>query len=984
MLAIIGTHLLLAMLAPYAVRRLGRRVLAALAIAPLGAVAYALSHTSTVLGGSAHDEIIPWIPGLGVDVAMRMDGLSWLMTLIVGGVGALVLLYASAYFSSESAGLSRFAGVFTAFIAMMLGVVQADHTMALYTFWEGTSVLSFMLIGHHFDRRPARVAARQALLLTTSGSLGMFAGFVMLGVTPGGSFRLHELIAHALDGSLAVNAGGPYLTIAALLVLGGAFTKSALAPWHFWLPGAMAAPTPVSAYLHAAAMVKAGVYLIARLTPALADLPTWSPLIVIVGLATMLIGGYRSLKQHDLKLVLAYGTVSQLGLMTACVGAGSQQFMAAGMTLLLAHSLFKSTLFLTVGAVEKGTGTRDLRKLSGGWRAYPLVASAAGLAAASMAGLPLTLGYVGKEALLTALLHGSEAAWTSPGGEAFLATVVGVGSVLTAAYSWRFWWGAFGVRNLCDQPTFSALPVGMTLPIVTLAGGAGLGLAPGAVEYAVIPAATDLPGHAHIAWWSGWDVAALTAGILTLGVVMAAASAAVERIQYRGHWPIAVVDMHTLFLRELEIFSARFTRATHRGSLPTEIFTMIAALVVAVIASLVIMPPTVWTVRLWDYPVDVLIAAMIITAALMTIRAQERLTSIFALGAVGLGISVFFAIYGAPDLALTQILVESVGLMVLLLVLRRLPWRFSERPVRAWRWARALLAIGAGVAVFAVGLAAASARIHTPDSALMPEEAYFFGHGKNIVNVILVDIRAWDTVGELSVMVVIATGVASLIHAGSRTHPHYGGLLVKIVPFLRRWGLHSHALDAWERHHQPGAPASPTPHSARVSGGAFLPTVGALRPGERSIILEVTTRLLFPVMLVIALWLLFIGHNNPGGGFAGGVVAGLAFVLRYLAGGGAELERAMPVAPGRILGSGILCAGVGALSPLAYGKAVLESTEIVWHLGWVGELHFTTAIILDVGVFLLVMGLVIDLVTAAGAQIDRHGSEEPAAGEAHS
>lgn len=1007
MLAIIGTHLFLALVAPYVVRQYGRGILAVLALAPVSAVIYALAHTRLILDGGAHEEVVPWIPGLGVDLVMRMDALTWLMTLIVGGVGALVLLYASAYFSKGAAGLSRFAGVFTGFIAMMLGVVQADHTMILYVFWEGTSLLSFLLIGHHFDRRPARVAARQALLVTTFGSLAMFVGFVMMGLAPWGSFRIHELVAYAASGALIASNTTPYVTIAGLLILMGAFSKSALVPGHFWLPGAMAAPTPVSAYLHAAAMVKAGVYLIARLTPGLSALPIWSPLVVTIGCITMVVGGYRSLKQYDLKLVLAYGTVSQLGLMTACVGAGSHAFALAGLTLLVAHSLFKSALFLTVGAVEKATGTRDFRRLTGVAQRLPVLAGGAALAAASMAGLPLTTGYLGKEALIAALLHGSEATWLDSRGEILLMLVVAGGSVLTVAYSWRFWWGAFGTRQVATPLDVTTVPARMLAPIVLLASGALLGVVPAGLENTLAPALETLPGHGHLAWWSGWEAAIVTGLILMGGALISVCARRVDVLLHRAHWPIDMVDLHTLLLRELEILSARFTRATHRGSLPAEIFTMVVAMVGAATLSLIVLPPSQWRIRWWDYPLEVLIAAVIIIGALMTARAHERLTAIFALGAVGLGVAVFFAIYGAPDLALTQILVESVGLMVLLLVLRRLPWRFSERPVRAWQWMRGAASIGAGMVVFIVGLAAASARIHTPDSALMPEEAYFFGHGKNIVNVILVDIRAWDTVGELSVMVVIATGVASLIHAASHTHPHYGGLLVKIVPFLRRWGFHSDTLDAWERQHTENArtPASPTHsqdiqqtrssprppgqqgsvgkagrtnsprHASKAAGGAFLPTVSGLRQAERSIILEVTTRLLFPIMLLISLWLLFIGHNQPGGGFAGGVVAGLAFVLRYLAGGSAELERAMPVAPGRILGTGIIFASIGALSPLLWGKSVVESTEIVWHLGVLGELHFTTAVILDVGVYILVMGLVIDLVTAAGSQIDRHGQE---------
>lgn len=977
MFAVIAAHLCVAVCAPFLFSRIGRRALALFAVAPLSAVAYALSTTQHVFA-AAHSpsveyptETLRWIPGLDLILVMRLDVLSWVMTLIVGGVGALVLIYASAYFKKTAAGLGRFAAVFVAFIAAMLGVVQSDHTMGVYAFWEATSLLSYLLIGHHFERRPARTAARQALLVTTSGSLAMFMGFVILGQMEGGSYLLSELVTRAHEGTLGLSITGPtgsvstsgvLLNVAAFLVLLGAFSKSALVPTHFWLPGAMAAPTPVSAYLHAAAMVKAGLYLVARLTPGFTGILLWSPLIVAAGLVTMFVGGWRALRQNDLKLVLAYGTVSQLGLIMAVLGAGSASLMAAGVTMLLAHSLFKSTLFLTVGAVESASGTRDIQRLSGIGRAMPWTAAAAALAAGSMAGLPLTTGYLGKEALLAALMHGSEARWMArgaadagvSGAELLVLVLVALGSILTAAYAWRFWWGAFGVRPLDEAITVKPLPITLRLPIYILSLGALLGLAPGALEGILGAYGAPLPGHAHLAWWSGLDVALVTAAIFGCAALLARGARRFEAFQARLAFPLNIVDLHTWTLRELEILAARVTRMTQRGSLPFELSTIMATLVAAVTAALLIRPPSQLQLRVWDSPLQVFIGIVITIAAIMTARARRRMKAAFTLGAVGLGVAVLYASYGAPDLALTQILVEAVGMVIFVLVLRRLPAHFSDRPLARSRWWRLLLSLIVSCGVLVVGLYATAARTHAPDSSLMAEEAYFFGHGRNIVNVILVDIRAWDTVGELSVLLVIATGVASLIHAGSTTKPRYQ----RILSLLRGRVFRSSE-----------APAGP--HS-RVS---FLPTVAHLDDRERSIVIEVTTRLLFPTMMILSLWLLFIGHNNPGGGFAGGVVAGLAFVLRYLAGGAEELERAMPISPGRILGTGLFIAGAGAVAPLAFGRSVLQSTEVDWDFGLLGHLHFTTATILDIGVYVLVIGLVLDLVAAAGAQIDRHGEE---------
>ena len=991
MIALLAAHLCAAMLAPWLVGRLRRRALPLLALAPASAVVWAVAHTGSAFSDTPPTEKLAWIPGLDLDLWFRMDPLSWVMTLIVGGVGAIVLVYSSGYFSDSSAGLGRFAGAFTGFAGAMLGVVTTDQTMGLYLFWEATSLLSFLLIGYHHDRRPARAAARQALLITSSGSLAMFAGFVMLGMAPGGSFRLSELVRAAAAASSSTGGGtggldvtSPLVMVGALLVLVGAFSKSALVPFHFWLPGAMAAPTPVSAYLHSASMVKAGVYLVARLTPGFTEIPGWSPLIVAVGLATLLVGGYRALRQYDLKLVLAYGTVSQLGLITAAVGQGSAGAMAAGLTMLVAHSFFKSALFLTVGAIESATGTRDLRDLTGLARCKPLLAGAAGLAALSMAGVPLTTGYLGKEALLSAILHGSGAAWVEGAGagaaalDVAVAVVVVLGSTLTVAYAWRMWWGAFGTRRTRETPpaastahadrTVSApapTPAPMRAAIVVLSAGALLGLAPHALETALAPPGQGLlPGTAHLAWWSGWEPALATALVLLIGAGLAAAGSRVNRVQDRLAPPVAITDVFSWSLRELEILSARLTRLTQRGSLPWDLSTILVTLVAGVAVVLYGIPLPSVTLRAWDSLPQVGIAAIIIASALLVARSRRRMRAVFALGGVGLGVALLYAAQGAPDLALTQIVVESVSIVVFVLVLRKMPRYFSDRPLATFRWWRLLIGLVIGIGVVVVGVYATAARIHAPVSDLMAEEAESFGHGLNIVNVTLVDIRAWDTVGEISVLLVTATGVASLIYGAGRGVPTGRATNVVAKPV----------------HPNTGSPSSvtATPPDAKPGGTArdrpFLPAVAELAPKDRSTVLEVCTRLLFPTMLVISVWLLFIGHNNPGGGFAGGVVAGIAFVLRYLAGGRFELVESMPAAPGSIMGFGLFIAGVGALSPLAFGNAVLESTPVDLSLGVLGELHFTTAMVLDVGVYVLVLGLVLGLVSSAGAEIDRQSS----------
>lgn len=945
MLAVIAAHVCAVLVAPLLVTRFGRRALALLAFAPFSAFALALAYSPRVLSGTPVEESLVWIRGLDLIVWMRMDTLSWLMTLIVGGVGGLVLVYASRYFSDQSHGLRRFAMVFTAFAAAMLGLVQTDHSMGLYVFWEATSVLSFLLIGHHYDRRPARIAARQALLVTTSGSLAMFAGFIMIAAAPGGSYRLSELVSSAASGSLAVSSG--QVVTGALLILSGAFSKSALVPTHFWLPGAMAAPTPVSAYLHAAAMVKAGVYLVARLTPGFTHIGPWSAVIVSFGAATMLVGGWRALKQYDLKLVLAYGTVSQLGLITAAVGHGSAPVMTAGLTMLISHSLFKSALFLTVGAIESATGTRDWRNLSGLGRHKPVLAAGAAFAAASMAGVPITVGYVGKEALITGLIDGTGAAWASPAVDRLLLVIVVVGSILTAAYSWRAWWGAFGERDLLaegdegltrrDTKHCLPTPALMQAPILLLGAGALIGLAPAAVEGLLGEASVGLPGHAHLAWWSGPVPALITVGIFAIAALISRWHEAFGRIQRIWRFPLVVVDLYAWSLREVEILATRVTRTFGRGSLPWDLSILFITLILLVGGALTATSINPAVIRWTDSPIHVIVGIVALIAAVETVRSRRRLRAVVALSAVGLAVAVLYASQGAPDLALTQIVVETVSIVVFVLVLRRLPRFFSDRPLASSRWAKLAVAVVVGAGVVITGLVASSARIHDPVSTIMANEAYEFGGGENIVNVILVDIRAWDTVGELSVLLVIATGVASLLYVRSRS-----GRIDRAPALIRR-----------------------------KKRNPFLRGALALPHEERSTVLEVVARLMFPTMILVSIWLLLIGHNNPGGGFVGGVVAGLAFVLRYLAGGRHELGEAMPIAPGRILGLGLFVAGAAAMAPVAFGNAVLQSTPVDLDAGPLGSLHFTTATILDIGVYILVVGLVLDLVSATGAQIDR-------------
>ena len=986
MLLVLLAHGVLALAGPPLFAALGRRAFWVLALGPASALFYALSQTRAVMDGQVPTEHVPWIPALGLAVDLRLDLLSWVMLLVVGGVGAVVMLYCSAYFARDAQGLGRFGGFLVAFAGSMAGLVVADDLLLLFVFWELTTVFSYLLIGHYADRTSSRRAAMQALVVTTAGGLAMLVGVVVLGVAAG-TWRVSAVIADP--------PAGPAVTVAVVCLLAGAATKSALVPTHFWLPAAMAAPTPVSAYLHAAAMVKAGIYLIARFAPAFADLPAWRSVVLVLGGATMLLGGYRALRQHDLKLVLAFGTVSQLGLLTLLLGYGTRATALAGLALLGAHALFKASLFLVVGVVDAAAGTRDLRKLAGVGRRLPVTALAATLATASMIGLPPFAGYVAKEAALAAWAHDGD-----PLGGIMIA-VVAVGSALTVAYGLRFLWGAFkprlpsgtdpgshaasgpGSEPRTEPVTIHSQPFWMVAPPLVLAVlGLVVALVPQVGERLLGPYADTYPDGepGHLTLWDGFTpVLAITLAVILLGVLAFWQRERVERLQAALWFPDGADVVYRRIMRSLDRFASDVTAGTQRGSLPFYLGVILLVLAVgpglALAAGLVggdgalpvaadasgrdgVLHLGPLAIVPWDRPAQLVIVLVVVVAAVLTARARRRLKAVFLAGVAGYGNAALFLLHGAPDLALTQVLCETLTLVVMVLVLRRLPPYFSDRPLVASRWTR--LAIGAltGLVVMMFVAAAPLVRVHLPVSVFFPDEAATFGGGHNVVNVTLVDIRAWDTVGEISVLLVAATGVASLVFLRQRS-----GDVLRLDPAGDDDGSGGTTARAGSR---------------QVRPGTWLVAGPTLDPGVRSMLFEVLTRVLFYPMILFALFLLFSGHNAPGGGFAAGLVVGLALTIRYLAGGRYELGEAAPVHPGLVLGTGLfLSAGVGLVALLA-GRAALESSIIDLHLPLLGDVHLVTSLFFDVGVFLVVIGLVIDILRTFGAELDRQA--EPFAG----
>jgi multicomponent Na+:H+ antiporter subunit A len=927
LLVLLMTHALAAVVAPALVRAWGRRALYVLALVPAAACGWALTQTSRVRSGRTPVETYPWVPQLDTELALRLTTLPWLMVVLVGGIGAVVLAYSARYFARDDRGLGRFAAVFLAFAGAMTGLVVSDDLLVLYVFWELTTVFSYLLIGNDPEHGPGRRAAMQALLVTTLGGLAMLVGFVMLG-QHAGTYRLSEITAEPPPSP-------GYLGAALGLILLGALSKSAIFPFGFWLPAAMTAPTPVSAYLHAASMVKAGIFLIAMLGPAFAaDLP-WRPVVLVGGVLALLSGAWAALRQHDLKLLLAYGTVSQLGLLAVVLGAGTRDAALAGTAMLLAHALFKAALFLVVGIIDHTAGTRDLRRLSGLGARRPVLAAVAVLAAASMGGVPPLAGFVGKEAMFAAFT-----------GEPVVLVALVAGSALTVAYSLRFLWGAFARKPGVEATESAPAGPAFVAPAAFLAlAGVAAGVAAPWIDKLLSPYADQYPAPVrpyHLALWHG-------PGLPLLLSATALAAGTLVFLARRGRPVRPGSPRDTAYARIMSAVdraAVEVTGATQRGSLPFYVGVILVVMVAFGGATLLAGTPWSGPVRLWDNPAQAVAGITVIVAAVFAARSRRRLTAMVLVGVSGYGIAVLFVLHGAPDLALTQFLVETVTIVMFVLVLRRLPAEFSARPLAVTRRLRGAIAVAVGIVTAGMAYAAVSGRQAVPISTAFPELAVSFGGGTNIVNVALVDIRAWDTMGEISVLVVAATGVASLI--------------------FRRTG----ALE--RRSAEQGRARTP------VGGTAGWLAAGDTSEARRqSIILQVVTRLMFHTVLLFSIYLLFTGHNTIGGGFAGGLVAGLALTVRYLAGGRHELNAAAPVDAGLLLGTGLLIAvGSGAVA-MMFGGEVLQSALLDVHLPLLGDLHFATSVFFDIGVYLVVVAVVLEILRSLGAELDRQFERTP-------
>ena len=728
-----------------------------LAVLPLSLFIYFAGFISAIAAGQVFIVSHPWVPRLGVNLSFHLDGLSLIFALLASGIGALVMIYAGGYLARDER-LGRLYLLLLMFMASMLGLALAGNLITLFIFWELTSVSSYLLIGFDHEREKARAAALQALLVTDLGGLALLAGLVMLGLA-GGGFELSSLLGR---GDLI--RSHPLYLPTLLLTLLGAFTKSAQFPFHFWLPGAMEAPAPVSAYLHSATMVTAGVYLLARLTPALGNTSEWHYIVTITGAVTMLVGAAMALAQTDLKRLLAYSTVSALGALTLLIGLGTTPAIKAAMVFLLVHSFYKGALFLATGSIDHGTGTRDVERLGGLRHAMPITAAAAILAALSMAGLPPLFGFISKELLYEANLQAPQAAWLITGA-GILANVILVSAAGVIALR-----PFFGRRRATPKEAHEA-PLSMLLgPALLALLGLVIGVAPDALATPLVAAAVSAaraePTEIKLVLWRGINP------ILMLSVATVAGGVCLYLLRKRLYWlnrrlhaaaEYGPALWYDLALDAMVALAKAQTRVLQNGYLRIYLLTVIAATLSLVGYAFfgrmeLTLPATPPDARSYEW----IVAAVILGAVIGAVRSSSRLAAVAALCVVGFGVALIYILYGAPDLAKTQFAIETLTVILFALTLYRLP-RFADYSGGLARLRDLIVGLLVGGLMTTLLLAVVAIPLRSRLSSYYAEKSEPVAQGRNIVNVILVDFRALDTLGEITVLSVAAIGVFALL-----------------------------------------------------------------------------------------------------------------------------------------------------------------------------------------------------------------------------
>ncbi len=909
-----------------------------------------------VSGGAVVSERLAWVPALGLDIVVRLDGFAWMFATLVTGMGLLVIVYARYYLSPDDPA-ARFYSLLLGFMGAMLGVVVSGNLVQMVVFWELTSVFSFLLIGYWTHRKDARRGARMAFTVTATGGLALLAGVLVLGHIVG-SFELDAVLA-AGD---VVRAHALY-PLALGLILLGALTKSAQFPFHFWLPHAMAAPTPVSAYLHSATMVKAGVFLLARLWPVLSGTDAWFWMVGGAGLATLLLGSYAAMFQNDLKGLLAYSTISHLGLITLLLGLNSPLAAVAAVFHMMNHATFKASLFMSVGIIDHETGTRDMRRLDGLFRFMPVTGTLAIVACAAMAGVPLLNGFLSKEMFFAETVFVS----AHPAIEYGLPAAATLAGIFAVVYSLRFGHDVFFGHPPVDcprqphEPThWMRVPVELlVLACVVVGTLPGWSVGPLLATAAQPVVGGSLPDYS-LALWHGFNTPLMMSGVAMAGGLLIYLRWAGRFKQIKGTPLLRGLDGKRLFERAMALASDGARRLVLRAStrrLQPQLFAMLLIATLAGVASSLIVPLS-WgdRARVPATPEFVLMWAVAGACAIGAAYQAKfhRLAALTMLGVVGLALCITFAWFSAPDLALTQLAVEVVTLVLFLLGLRWLPQRREqddERTRARSRWRRRrdlLLAVAVGACLSALSYALLTRHAPLSISPFFIDRALPEGGGTNVVNVMLVDFRAFDTLGEITVLSIVGLTVYAL---------------------LRRFRPARETVEPTSQQQQFEAGADL--HDRDADGDDFLPPYLEVP--------AVLVRLLLPVAGLFAFHLFMRGHNEPGGGFVAGLVLAIAFIAQYMVSGTRWVEARMELMPTRWIAVGLLVAlatGAGALA-LGYPFLTTHTAHVTWPL--VGEVHLPTAALFDLGVFAVVVGSTLLLLTAIAHQSLRARRRPPLA-----
>lgn len=732
-------------------------------VLPVAFAAALFAGFATMVPAVAAGEVLrwqaEWVPSLGIGLGFLVDGLSLTFALLISGIGALVLLYSDTYLAGHPQ-YARFALFLTAFMVSMLGLVLADDLILLFVFWELTTLTSYLLIGFSHEAEYARRNALQALLVTAAGGLAFLAGLILLGFAAGTS-----QISAILTQGEALRAHALYLPIL-ILLLAGAFTKSAQVPFHFWLPNAMAAPTPVSAFLHSATMVKAGVYLLARLHPALSGSDVWLWSLTVLGAATAVFASLLALRQTDLKQALAYTTLMALGTLTLFLGQQSGYAMTAFATFLVVHSLYKAALFLVVGCVDKATGTREAEILGGLGRAMPVTAAAAAVAAMSMAGFPPFLGFIGKELKYAgALAVASEPVLVAGAVLISNALMLAVAGIV----SFRPFWRPGGALPRTPHEAPWPMLVG---PLVLAALGALFGIYPDVLQTALVaPMVVALTGTGaevkELKLWAGINLPlVLSVATFVLGLAIYAGHRSLRAMLDRGFGLLPRLDAGwDRLLEGLRSLAAWQTRLIQTGRLSQYLVVTFGTILAGLAATIVVagLPPLVPDLATLEWT-EAALAALLLAGALLTTVTASRIAAIAGLGVVGIGTALIFIVFGAPDVAITQLLVETLVVVLVAVVMLRLPFLAAGR----FRPGHAALALGVGTVVAATLLAVLSGPLDLRLTGYYETASWPEAYGRNIVNVILVDFRALDTFGEIAVVVVAALSAYALLRTTDR------------------------------------------------------------------------------------------------------------------------------------------------------------------------------------------------------------------------